>query len=197
MPIVKTPGLFCRLLCCYFSAYLALPYGVLAQTPFYLTPPSFPSTNTVRVTVADTPTNVAVTVYSTPLLSSNPAWTAVTTGAVGQTVFDLARTTNASSFYRASHEAPGQTLTVATPGLTPGGGSYPLPTNVVITCATEGAAIFFTTNGATPTTADTYLANGDSVSLTCSVTLKARAFKSGFTDSDVASATYTINCPPV
>nr|MCU0772378.1 chitobiase/beta-hexosaminidase C-terminal domain-containing protein [Verrucomicrobiota bacterium] len=194
---MKALSLPSRLLCAYFSVYLALPYGVLAQTPFYLTPPSFPATNAVRVTVADTPTNVAVTVYSTPLLSTNTAWTAVTTGAVGQTVFDLARTTNASSFYRASHEPPGQTLTVATPGLTPGGGSYPLPTNVVITCATEGAAIFFTTNGATPTTADTYLANGGGVSLTCSVTLKARAFKSGFTDSDVASATYTINCPPV
>ncbi len=197
MPIMKTPSPFCRLLCCYFAAYLAVPGCLLAQTPFYLTQPSFPGSNTVRVTVADAPTNVAVTVYAAPLLSTNTAWTPVTTGSVGQTVFDLARTTNASSFYRASHEPPGQTLTVTTPVLAPGAGSYPLPTNVVITCATEGAAIFFTTNGATPTTTDSYIANGGSVSLACSVTLKAGAFKSGFTDSDVASASYTINCPPV
>ncbi|MCU0771578.1 MAG: hypothetical protein MUE94_07390 [Verrucomicrobia bacterium] len=65
IPIMKTPSLFCRVLCCYFSAHLALPSGVLAQTPFYLDPPTFPATNTVRVTVADAPTNVAVTVYST------------------------------------------------------------------------------------------------------------------------------------
>lgn len=87
------------------------------------------------------------------------------------------------SILQASHPTPAVTLTVATPTYSPGGDSYSVPTNVVISCVTEGASIYYTTNGNTPTASDSFIYSGGSVSLVCSVTLKARAFKSGYDDS--------------
>ena len=79
---------------------------------------------------------------------------------------------------------------VATPTFTPDGGSYATATNVTITCATAGAAIYYTTNGMTPTTDDTrYTAP---VTLTTTATLRARAFATGMTPSAVKSGAYFI-----
>lgn len=191
---MKTPNLFYRGLCLFFAVYLALPAATVAQ--LLLTPPTFPTTNTVRVTLTGAASTNAYVILSTPELDTDPAgWQRSITGAVGQTTFDLSKTTNAAMFYIAS-DAPNLTPTVATPAFSPAGGSYATPTNITITCATDGAAIYYTTNGSTPTTLDNYIYNGGSVYLASVVTLKAKAFKSGYNDSAVASATYTINSGP-
>ncbi len=150
----------------------------------------------MRVTLTGASSTNAYLILATPLLDTDPAgWQRVMTGTVGQTTFNLTKTTNASAFYIAS-DVPNPTPTVATPNINPGGGSYSGPTNVTITCATDDAAVYYTTNGSTPTTLDNYLYNGGSVYLARVVTLKAKAFKSGYNDSAVASATYTINSGP-
>lgn len=191
---MKPPNVFYRFLCCFFAVYLALPPVVVAQ--LLLTPPTFPTTNTVRLTLAGAASTNAYVILSTPILTTDPAgWQRSITGTVGQTTFDLTKTTNAAMFYIAS-DAPNLTPTVATPAFSPAGGSHATPTNVTITCATDGAAIYYTTNGSTPTTLDNYTYNGGSVYLASVVTLKAKAFKSGYNDSAVASATYTINSGP-
>ena len=78
----------------------------------------------------------------------------------------------------------------ATPVFSPDGGTYPAPLDVTITCATEGAEIHYTTDGAEPTKASpTYTAP---VHIAGATTLKARAFKTGWTPSDIKSADYTI-----
>ena len=85
---------------------------------------------------------------------------------------------------------PGQ---VATPTFSPEGGSFTDSVDVTIACATEGATIRYTTDGSDP--------NGSSaectgaIHLTSTTTLKARAFMAGMTDSEVASATFTIAVP--
>jgi len=161
-----------------------------------INPPTFPSTNTVRVTLSGANSTNAHILFLTPDLATNTAlWTRAVTGAVGQTTFDLTKPTNANVFFRAGI-APVETPTVATPVLTPGSGSYIGPTNITITCATDGAAIFYTTNGNTPTILDNYVYNGGTVTLSSSVTLKAKAFKGGYYDSAIATATYTINAGP-
>lgn len=191
---MKTPNLFYRGLCCFFAFYLALPAATVAQ--LLLTPPTFPTTNIVRVTLSGAASTNAYIILSTPELDTDPAgWQRSITGTVGQTTFDLSKTTNAAMFYIAS-DAPNLTPTVATPIFSPAGGSYALPTNVTITCATDGAAIYYTTNGSTPTTLDNYIYNGGSVYLASIVTLKAKAFKSGYNESAVTTATYTINSGP-
>lgn len=78
--------------------------------------------------------------------------------------------------------------TVATPsisGTTPFGAS----STATITCATSGATIHYTTNGSTPTSASA--AYSTPVAISATTTVKAIAVKSGMTDSDIASKTYT------
>jgi len=82
---------------------------------------------------------------------------------------------------------------VATPTFSPGSGSYLYTPNVTISCSTAGATIRYTTNGSEPTSSSTQYTGPISVS--SSRTIKAKAFKSGMTDSYTASATYTISAP--
>jgi len=85
--------------------------------------------------------------------------------------------------------------TVATPAFSVAGGTYTGSQTVTISTATTGATIRYTTDGVDPTSGTGTLINGTSgaVNISSSATLKTRAFKSGATDSGVASATYTIN----
>lgn len=72
-------------------------------------------------------------------------------------------------------------------------GTYTAAQSVAITCPTSGAAIYYTLDGTTPTTTSTLYTTAITVSATA--TIKAIAIKSGMIDSDVVSATYTINIP--
>ncbi len=79
---------------------------------------------------------------------------------------------------------------VAKPVMSPVGGPYNVEKSVAITTDTPGASIYYTTNGADPTTSDTLVAGN--VSVTQSLTLKARAFKSGLSESVVSTEVYTL-----
>ena len=83
--------------------------------------------------------------------------------------------------------------TVATPTFTPAGGTYATAQNVTITCATEGASIYYTLDGTTPTDASTRYTSAITVSET--KTIKAIAYSQTGETSSVASATYTIAAP--
>lgn len=95
----------------------------------------------------------------------------------------------------------GPLATVAPPTFDPPGSGavYALGVTVKITSPTPGASIRYTQDGSIPTaTTGTLISNGQSVELTPSATtdkvvLKAVAFKSGWADSEVSEATYTIN----
>lgn len=189
---MKKTNHFYRPLCGIAAVFLAS----LASAQLLINAPTFPSSNTVELTLSGAASTNAQIIFFTPDLTVPlAAWTRMTTGTVGQVTFDLTRPTNAAAFFAAG-VAPISTPTVATPVFTPGGGSYPTPTNVVVTCSTPGSAIFYTTNGDTPTESDTYIYNGGSIYLSSITTLKAKAFANGYNDSAVATATYTINSPP-
>ncbi len=80
--------------------------------------------------------------------------------------------------------------TVATPEFSVESGAVDSGTTVTITCATDGAKIYYTTDGSNPTASSTeYTA---AISVTPPMTLKAIAIKSGMNDSAVASASYLI-----
>ena len=78
---------------------------------------------------------------------------------------------------------------VATPTFTPAAGSFISTLSVSILCETEGATIYYTTNGETPTTESNVYSAPITVSAT--TTIKALAVKDNFIDSEIASATYT------
>ena len=81
------------------------------------------------------------------------------------------------------------TTTVATPTFSPVGGTYYEPLTVSINCNTEGATIYYTTDGTEPTTESSVYSSPISVSTT--TTIKAMAVKEGLDNSAVAVATYT------
>jgi hypothetical protein len=82
---------------------------------------------------------------------------------------------------------------VATPTFSPAAGTYTEAQTVTISCATEEATIYYTTDGSTPTNESTeYTA---AISVDENMTIKAIAVKAGMANSAVASASYTINMP--
>lgn len=89
----------------------------------------------------------------------------------------------------------GLAASVAAPTVSPATGTYSSAQKVTLSCSTAGATIRYTTSGSDPTTASAVYSGALTISSTS--TLKAKAFKSGMTDSTTATATYTINLPPV
>jgi hypothetical protein len=87
-----------------------------------------------------------------------------------------------------------ENLTVARPNFSVEAGTI-TPTAVQIVCGTPGSIIHYTTNGSDPAESDPVITSGSTVVVDHTLTLKARAFRSGFTTSAVKSATYTVSQP--
>lgn len=86
----------------------------------------------------------------------------------------------------------GETPTCDTPvisGTTP----FETSTSVTITCSTDGANIYYTTDGSTPTASSTLYTGA--FSLDSTTTVKAIAVKAGCNNSSVASKKFTHNVP--
>jgi len=79
----------------------------------------------------------------------------------------------------------------ATPIFNPAAGAYTSGQSVVLSDATSGASIYYTTDGSTPTTSSNKYSAPIGVGTT--TTIKAIAVVPGFSNSPVASATYTIS----
>ncbi len=79
---------------------------------------------------------------------------------------------------------------VAVPTFNPESGVYYEPQNVTIGCETEGATIHYTTDGTTPTEESPVYNSPLSINVT--TTVKAKAWKTGYQPSPVATATYSI-----
>ncbi len=84
-----------------------------------------------------------------------------------------------------------QQETVATPTFSPAEGSYFEPQQVTISCATEGATICYTTDGSDPNENSAQFTPGVPLNISETTTVKAKAYKSGYTPSNIASATYS------
>ncbi len=82
--------------------------------------------------------------------------------------------------------------TVATPVLTPAGGTYPPPQTISITCATTGATIYYTVNGTEPSQTNGTLYT-TTFTINTNMTIKARAFKTGYTASSTRTEVYTFS----
>ena len=84
--------------------------------------------------------------------------------------------------------------TVATPTVSPNGGNFLDSVLVTLDCSTFGATIRYTTDGNDPTgSSTTYSAP---FTLTSSTPVKGKAFRSGYNDSTIASASFTVTPSP-
>lgn len=78
---------------------------------------------------------------------------------------------------------------VATPVFSPDGDSYPDSVLVSILCATNGASVYYTTDGSTPDRTSTLYVSP--FVLKAPTTLKAIAYKDGLDNSNVGTASYS------
>jgi PKD repeat protein len=83
----------------------------------------------------------------------------------------------------------GGAASVATPIITPASGDYFDPINVSMSTSTDGASIYYTTNGDDPTDGSTLYSTPFAVSTT--TTVKAIAYKAGMTESGISENNYT------
>ena len=165
--------------------------------------PTPPAPSYYNVSVAQGITNGTVTVNPTTALegdtitvTATPALgyeLAMLTYTYGQTTNNIDQTTM-KFLMPASDVTVNATFTemdaVATPTFTPAAGLYISAQTVTLECATEGATIYYTTDGTEPTTSSTVYAEPFTVSMT--TTVKAFAAKEGMNNSAVATAEYTI-----
>jgi hypothetical protein len=164
-----------------------------AATPTFSPAPGTYS-SAQQVTISDSTSGASIfytTNGTTPTTSSTPYTGAI---AVGATLTIKAIATAPGSL--TSAVASGlYTLDIpaATPAFSPAPGIYAAAQKVTITDSTTGAAIYYTTNGSTPTTSSTkYTAE---ITVSATTTIKAIATAAGFVTSAVASGTYTIETP--
>jgi hypothetical protein len=165
-----------------------------AATPTFSVPAGT-YTTVQTVSISDTSTNAAI--YYT-VDGSNP--TSASTVYSGPISVGATETLNAIATGNGFATSPVATAlytinlpTAATPTFSVAAGTYTSPQTVTIADATAGAAIYYTTNGSTPTASSTPYAGAITVSAT--ETINAIAIASNYNNSAIASGTYTINLP--
>ena len=110
----------------------------------------------------------------------------------GKTAYEGLHNLLPSSLCIQSTIAPAPTI-VSAPTFSPTAGSYSTSRTISISTSTAGATIRYTIDGTTPVeTSPIYSAP---ILISSTATLKARAWKTGYTPSTVTMATYSINTP--
>src|SRR5262249_928071 len=84
--------------------------------------------------------------------------------------------------------------TVATPAISPDGGSYSGSVSVTMQSATGGASIYYTTDGSTPTQSSTLYTG--TITLPSPAPMKPKAFKTGYNPTAESSASFPV-APPL
>ena len=137
---------------------------------------------TIYYTTNGTTPNANSPIYSVPIPVPNTETVEAVAVATGSAVSAIASATYTINLPAA-----------ATPTFSVPAGTYSSAQTVTISDSTAGATIYYTTNGTTPTISSTVYSGAITVS--ASETIEAIAVASGFANSSVASATYTINLP--
>ncbi len=90
-----------------------------------------------------------------------------------------------------SQNGPGYLGIVADTKFSHDRGFYDAPCDVIITCETAGATIYYTIDGSEPTESDTEYTS--SISISTTTTLRAKAFKAGWLATNCDTQSYLMN----
>lgn len=170
--------------------------GTAAVPTFSPAAGTYASVQTVAISTATVGATIRYTADGTEPNSSSASYGGPITVAANTTIKAYAEKTGiapsavATAVYVINLPLP----PAAAPVFSPAGGTYPQAQNVALSSATEGATIYYTLDGSTPTVSST-LYTGE-IPVTQSVTIKAIAVKEGFSDSSIATAIYTIGEDP-
>ncbi len=171
----------------------AVATGVYTITPKLATPTYSPAAGAYTSAQSITITGPAgATIYYTTNGTAPTTASAVYSGPIAVSASETLEAIAVETGYTNSAAAVVAytiTPTLATPAFSPAAGTYTSAQSVTITGPT-GAAIYYTTNGTTPTTASAVYSGPIAVS--ASETLEAIAVETGYNNSATAAAAYTI-----
>ena len=153
----------------------APPAGTYGGPGFITLLDATPGAQIYYTTDGSTPTNTS-TLYTGPIRV-----TTTTTNNAIAVVAGWSNSTVASAIF---------TLQAVPPTFNPIGGTYSVAQSVMLSNTSPGAQIYYTTNGRTPTISSTRYTGPIAVSTT--TTIKAIAVVSGWNNSKVATAAYTV-----
>jgi trimeric autotransporter adhesin len=162
-----------------------------AATPTF-SPVAGSYTSAQTVTISDTTSGATIyyTTNGTTPTTSSAVYSEPITVSSTETVEAIATASGYTNSTVGSAAYTITTPTAATPTFSPAAGSYTSAQTVTISDTTSGATIHYTTNGTTPTTSSAAYSGPITVSAT--ETLEAIAAATGYNNSAVGSAAYTI-----
>ncbi len=157
---------------------------------------AYASTQSVTISSATDGAEIHYTTDGTdPTCSSGTTYTAAISVSATKTIKAIAckDSMNDSEIVSATYTiGGGNTTTVYTPTFNHGTGSYNTSLSIIISTATAGATIHYTTDGSTTPTCSstTYISP---INVSSNETIEAIGCKTGLTNSSIATAVYTIN----
>ena len=171
--------------------------GQLAATPTFTPGPGmYSSAQSVTISCTTSGASIHFTTDGTMPTTSSATYGSAIPISVTTTVRAIATASGYSDSTLASAAYTiGPMPVVATPTFEPVAGTYTSAQSVTISCATSAAAIYYTTDGSTPTTSSKVY--GVAIPVSSTMTVRAIAAASGYTESILASAAYTISAVPV
>ena len=174
------------------AATYTIGSSALATPTFSLAGGTYTSSQTVSISDASSGVTIYYTTNGTAPSASSTKYASAITVSASETLEAIAIETGHtnSAVAVAAFTINPAVNAAATPIFSPAGGTYATPQTVVISDATAGATIYFTTNGITPTTSSAVYTGA--VAVSASETLRAIAIKTGSSNSSVATAAYTI-----
>ncbi|MBO7586768.1 MAG: chitobiase/beta-hexosaminidase C-terminal domain-containing protein [Bacteroidales bacterium] len=181
------------------ATYTIAHEPALAVTPGSLSFNSTTLTGVIDVTSAFLTSPVAVTCNNTHFTLSTASIPASSTSAQVTVTFDgtepATGTVTFTSDTLTAQVSLTATATLPTPVITPATGASDTMIAVTMSCANSNAGIYYTTDGTAPTAAATLYTAPVVLNTPGSHTVKAIAILTGWDNSDVATATYTITVP--
>jgi len=163
-------------------------YTIAAMAPVFSPKAgTYTASQSVILTDATPGASIYYTTDGTTPTTSSTLYTGPITVATTQSVKAIAV---ATGYGNSAVTSAAYVIAVPTPVFSPKAGTYTSAQSVVITDSMSGAAIYYTIDGTTPTTASNLYTGPLTVSSTR--TLKAMAVASGYSNSTVASGTFTI-----
>ncbi len=176
------------------KSYVYQPLPPAAAPNFSLAAGSYNTPQTLILTTTTPNATIYYTTNGTTPTTSSTRYTGPITIASTELVEAIATATNydvspvsSKQYTYASSPAPAPVFSLVA-------GTYQTPQTLTITDSVQGATIYYTTNGSTPTTGSTrYLAP---ITVQSTETINAVAIATGYTLSTVTTASYTYNPLP-
>ena len=173
------------------SATYVITLGQVATPTFSPAAGTFSSTQTVSISDSTAGATIYYTTNGTTPTTSSPVYTGTISVSSTETIKALAVVSGYTNSAVASATFTISLAQAATPTFSPAAGTYTSAQTVAISSTTPSVTIYYTTNGTTPTTSSAVYSVPIAVS--SSETIKTIATASGFSNSAVATSTYSIN----